>query len=489
MPDRQLFAIHRLCNHLNKNIQRMCMFIIFIMTSLLAYPVSAATIHANSCSRIDVQTAIDSSSTGDIVNIPAGNCTWNAAVSVPSSINITLRGAGIDLTVINRSPSGGAVTIDSASRVTGFTFNEGFVRVDGDGWRVDHCRFYRASTFSDGVNVRGNRPSAAHPTGLVDHCSFYNTRVLVFGVYASPADNDWLNVLWSTSLGLGTNEGVVYIEDCDFELTVFGNAIDGNQGGAYVFRFNHISHAYIECHSNQGSRGIRRWEIYNNTIDNFGSGIYYPYRLRGGTGVVFNDNINGTWSNYGIALDNVRSYQPRGEAGQCDGDSLWDGNEDATGYPCRDQIGRGPDIVQWVNDPPGTYTQPLVPAYAWKNRTQSGQPILFEVINSSEDHIQEDRDFYNETNSFNGTSGVGVGTYANRPSACTLGVAYWATDRGSWNKSGSGGQGVLYKCVSEDQWELYYTPYTYPHPLIAETETAIEVLPPSELTVGPGDGD
>jgi len=44
-------------------------------------------------------------------------------------------------------------------------------------------------------------------------------------------------------------------------------------------------------------------------------------------------------------------------------------------------------------------------------------------------------------------------------------VGYWATDQGSWNQSGSGGQGVLYKCTATNTWTLYYTPYTYPHPL------------------------
>ena len=50
---------------------------------------------------------------------------------------------------------------------------------------------------------------------------------------------------------------------------------------------------------------------------------------------------------------------------------------------------------------------------------------------------------------------------------------YWATDQGSWNTSTSnpegvqlnGADGVLYRCTSTNTWTLYYTPYTYPHPL------------------------
>ena len=436
-------------------------------------------VYAASCEQSDVQAAINSASDGDTVVVPAGSCTWSASVSVPNSKKITLQGAGIDSTVINKSPSGTAVhTNQSGSRVTGFTFNEGYVLTDGDGWRVDHCKFYHSGPSSSaGVYVRGVRSSAAHPTGLVDNCSFYNTKVLVIGTAAMLHEDDRQHILWTHSLDLGTNNNVVYVEDCNFEFDVFGNAIDTNYGGAYVFRFNHISHVYIECHSVQSNnRATRRWEIYGNTIDNPGSSIYFPYRLRGGTGVVFNDTIVGTWTFYGIALDNVRSYADCGYGGFCDGNSTWDGNEDATGYPCRDQIGRGPDNPQWDHNlPAGAYTQPLVPAYAWENRRQSNNALVpFQVINSGQDHIKPNRDYYNHNETFNGTSGVGVGLYADMSATCTTGVAYWATDQGEWNSENPGTDGQLYKCTAPDTWELYYIPYTYPHPL-----TSTDSTPPS----------
>jgi hypothetical protein len=63
------------------------------------------------------------------------------------------------------------------------------------------------------------------------------------------------------------------------------------------------------------------------------------------------------------------------------------------------------------------------------------------------------------------TGGVGSGTLAARPPTCTPSVAYWATDQGSWNQSGSGSQGELSVCTAPNTWTPYYTPYTYPHPL------------------------
>ena len=86
--------------------------------------------------------------------------------------------------------------------------------------------------------------------------------------------------------------------------------------------------------------------------------------------------------------------------------------------------------------------------------------------------LQQNRDYYLWCNasattgctSFNGTVGVGSGTLASRPSTCTAGVAYWATDQGSWNQSGSGGQGELFKCTSTSTWTSGYLSI-FPNPL------------------------
>lgn len=78
---------------------------------------------------------------------------------------------------------------------------------------------------------------------------------------------------------------------------------------------------------------------------------------------------------------------------------------------------------------------------------------------------------------FNGASGMGWGTLANRPTSCTPSVAYWATDQGSWNQSGNSfGQGELFVCTATNTWTVDYTPYTYPHPL---TQPAGPILPPT----------
>jgi hypothetical protein len=169
--------------------------------------------------------------------------------------------------------------------------------------------------------------------------------------------------------------------------------------------------------------------------------------------------------------------------------SPWDGNTDVYGYPALDQPGRGAgDLLTGafpnrINNTTGTAAWPnqvLEPLYSWNNIAINQTGVMYN--NQDTIRIQENRDYYPQasgqqtspTSPFNGTSGTGWGTLANRPTTCTTGVGYFATDQGSWNTSTSnpygvqrnGSDGVLYKCTNNpDPWTLYYTPYTYPHPL------------------------
>jgi hypothetical protein len=135
-----------------------------------------------------------------------------------------------------------------------------------------------------------------------------------------------------------------------------------------------------------------------------------------------------------------------------------------------DQPGRGKGDLLAGNPPYNTVTggsnwphQALEPIYAWNNAI-NGVPVK---VGSTYPTLQENRDYYNQTDAFDGTVGVGVGLLADRPKTCTPGVAYWATDQGKWDSTHSGPDGQLYVCTEPNTWSLYYKPYTYPHPLVS----------------------
>ena len=365
----------------------------FVVLTLLVFsPIAGAnTINAASCSQGDVQSAVNSAVNGDRVLVPAGTCNWSTDVSVPSSKRLTLEGAGIDVTTIN--DTGGDLDINqSGSRVTGFTFECLSIEIDGDYWRIDHNKL-TCGSFTTSVEVIGSQLTD-NPKGLVDNNEFINTRVLVRGFPANIAVEMWGSTQWYEPLALGTDEAV-YVEANTFTFNVFGNAIDCNQGGRYVFRYNTVTDVYLEAHSVQGEhRACRKWEIYENVIQQINRAMWVPMFLRGGTGVVFNNTLTGTWTSPTITVDNVRSFDDRGgDVGQCDGSSPWDGNNEPNGYPCRDQIGRSTDAWLWTSQNPYP-PQELDPLYTWNN-THGGNSVVINPVNGSAIHIVQGRDYFN----------------------------------------------------------------------------------------------
>jgi hypothetical protein len=159
---------------------------------------------------------------------------------------------------------------------------------------------------------------------------------------------------------------------------------------------------------------------------------------------------------------------------------------------CIDQPGRGqgnyisgttPSTTGWVSEA-------LDPIYQWGDFFTGGANVNSPIgVNSGK--LLANRDYFPQaagvqispTSPFNGTSGTGWGTLANRPTTCTPAVGYFATDQGNWNQSGSGGQGELFVCTATNTWTLHYEPYAYPHPLTSGTVTSGNLpQPPTNLT-------
>jgi hypothetical protein len=359
--------------------------LLLLLSAPVPSPAVAATIDATDCSSAVVQAAIRTARSGDTVSVPAGTCSsWD--ITVPDTKRIVLRGAGMTATTVSE----GIVRMGRAgSRLTGFGFSGVQIWIDGDDWRIDHNRIASTRAFFD-LTVFGSR-ECMHPRGVIDHNEFQNIRVSVVGWNGLLA-----HCLWSQPLVLGAPQQV-FVEDNRYVGTMWTSAVDGSYGGRYVFRHNVVTDMYIEAHSIQGgNRAIRSWEIYNNTLRQSSVPMWAPIFLRGGTGVVYNNTILGTWTAPAIILDNVRSFADRGAPWfRCDGTRQADGNQLANGWPCRDQIGRSTD--SGLSTTTGMKPQASQPAHFWGNVAPNGRALGVVIHNKSDAWIVGGRDYVNKT--------------------------------------------------------------------------------------------
>jgi len=406
----------------------------------------------------------------------------------------------------------------------------GIVNVSGGSTsvRIDHNHFLHLGG-KDILLVGG-------VLGVIDHNQFDGGSPLLsefhLGVYMGGLYNDSSNignVSWTIPGDFGS-ANYLFVENNNFEVVPIGGTTqrafvyDCSYGGRVVFRFNALGyHELWQTHGtgSQGDiRGCRAFENYENvniftTAAQAAGGNDIPgtlYQMESGTGMIWGNTITyyGSIVQADVVRTNKLTYSQNptpngwGFCGTTYGPSNWDGNQDSKGYPCVDGIGRGAgDLLSGVfptkcNQTLGcsTYSgqsprQALEPTYVFNNvyNPPANYPDHY-WTNTAPVSIAENRDYYleipnyGEPGTFNGTTGVGCGpagssacnNAVNRPSTCTTGVGFWDTSQGNWNQSGSGPQGVFYACTATNTWTLYYTPYTYPHPLATGTPAAI---PPS----------
>jgi hypothetical protein len=434
---------------------------------------------AASCSSTHVQAAINTATDGQTVTVPAGSCTWTTTVTIPDTKGVSLVGNGIGSTIITDNYATDSILIvsldsgNSLVRISGFTLNANAIDkpgndanmyIQGEGanaFRVDHVYFQAVA--ERGIWVQPG--SANELSGVIDHntfeCPDATCQSVAIGA-ANPGHEQF------TRAYNPSGSDFIFLEDNEFNyLAQNDGGVEGYAGPRYVLRFNEL-HGVTQGHHGPDSgsrRGVHSFHIYRNTFDQVGctecSGSERHHHFRSGIGFVFDNTYS--WNGRNV-VDYLRAYGSWAPWGQCDGTTAFDENQSGQGgYACLDQEGH-----LFTDDPDGDNgANTLHPLYSFGNLEIGVQTDLEYVLSPSAlltARVAENRDFYNQDATFDGTTGVGVGTLASRPSTCTTNVGYWATDQGSWNANGA--DGVFYRCTSTNTWTLYYTPYTYPHPLV-----------------------
>jgi hypothetical protein len=453
---------------------------------------------------------------------------WTAPanVTVRGAGSLTTLGGGDATVIVDDYASGNPLLTIAATtslRITGLTVRggsgslkqNGVVFIGGNSTlQVDHTHF-DTTTYSPLLNVFVLYIGGG-VTGVIHDSIFdlYSLSAIYFadGAGASQQGNE----AWAAPTNFGcasTPCSYFYMEDNVFRSTTAaaGRIADRSSGSRIVWRFNTIQGlAGPEVHATGHSmddRGARSQEGYGNLFTVL-PGQSQPPRdladLSSGTSLIWGNTAEADSLKEGLLFHLTRRNDTTYEQdptpaswGYCGTEfngtgSNWDGNTNTTtGYPCIDQMGRGQgDLLTGsfpskVNSTTGTIAWPnqaLEPVYEWMNNvTLHAGYGATRYANNSGGRLVANQDYYPQASGiqttssspFDGTAGTGWGTLANRPATCTAGVGYFATDDGSWNISSSnpygvnfaGADGRLYKCTSTNTWTLYYTPYTYPHPL------------------------
>ena len=290
--------------------------------------------------------------------------------------------------------------------------------------------------------------------------------------------------------GITTGRGGTFITFGN-TMTVASSSGWSTVSGPNIYRNVYANTPFSYC---GGLNALDPWDTNGNTA-------YYSGTVTsGGSGQQTFTDSGKSWTSNQLApsgapysvYDTTQGFVSEVESNTSDtvtiqppiSESTWAGLNSGDSYEiirstvCADQFGRGAGnyISGSTPSPSSALSEALDPAYEWDDTAPNF--LHGNITPGYTIRVIANRDWYTDnsngapqaqtsaTSPFNGTSGVGFGTLAKRPTTCTAGVGYYATDQGTWNQSGNGfGQGELFVCSATNTWTLHYTPYTYPHPL------------------------
>jgi len=473
-------------------------FAVFLVIFFLAFAectLAQGTYGAATCNYSDVNAVVNGPThtalNGDIIQIPAGSCTWSSILVAPAGVGITITGSGTP----NSTPSTfGPSASCTATAITVSASHMIELRPDISAplSRISCMKLLQgSSSIGAPLSAAGACNSSTCPSVRIDNVTFDSSlqghsgdsgsQVLsdnIFGVIdhnsmASPSNGmEFLSYNHSAWKGVGDFGDNSYTSADSFgtaqnmyiENNAFGNGgvlteteaqvPFGNEGGGrVVVRFNSCNGCIVGL-SNHGTdsngrpRGARQGEFYGNSFlnCNTASGCQ-AVGARSGVYMIFGNTLSQTGSGHYNSYFDQATFRVA---------TIWStpwnqcpGPYDQTSpLICTDQVGRsGGTLLSGVTPSATGWTNEVIdPSYEWND---SGPVPAFGTVTVNEGNQTANRDFFTDnsngtphiqtssTSPFNGSSGVGFGTSVNRPTSCTLnsgsgagsaGVGYWVTN-------------------------------------------------------------
>jgi hypothetical protein len=426
-----------------------------------------ATYSAGSAERSAVAAALAFCAAGDKLIVPAGAATWTTALT--PTVGIDMEGAGIGATVITNGGSGRLITyepadysLNSAFRLHGFEFDAngaGVLQLGPDtkrtpfvqqtNVRIDNNKFKNGSATS----IKGQHIMFKGTMwGVTDNNTFEGSGYPISFSCASYLDEWWDAAAQNINDPGGAD--AMYVEDNTFTLTAYNTGdnvlSDGEYSHRYVFRYNTITNAtntysLFDSHGEQSEMASGfRVELYGNQVSH-GAYVMDFLKHRSGISLAMLNNATTSETPHLVTYAGATAICPTTHIAAKRQKGWWWGNRvNLTGAKWHSEgTAEGQDGI----DCDGLTAIPLL-----------GREVFADNIAGAPS-----------------SPGVSSGPLASRPSSCTTGQGYFATDQSVDDLTGMVGKnpdtpisGTLYVAVATNTWAVKWTPYTYPHPLRGE---------------------
>lgn len=424
-------------------------------------------------------------SAGDAVNVTAtGSATWATQLTLgqgirlkgPGSGSLTITagldgsGTGEDQYLINFTSSTAAVAFE----ISGFTFNcasrIGFLWVSmAQGVKTNNIRIHH-NVITNANGLAGRQMQFyGQAYGVIDNNTFNYDGTNTAYIISPYGNNDWSWANLTYSPGTADN---IYLEDNTINVSGTNKYVnDCGLGGRVAFRYNTITNSsntdtFHDQHGNMDTGG-------NNSC--MGSEYY-------GNSYTPNNNSKQIGMRGGKTISMYNRFiiaQMTQTVGEQFADNHMTTPNASDGQP------QHVSSTYYYQNYEGVESPTLVAAARYSKNMDAcdgsgGATLDTDACYNTggTEGIKENIDWFKDATSFDGTAGVGAGTLASRPATCTTGVGYWATAQSTSDLTGMVGKnpsttigGTLYKCTDTNTWTVYYTPYTYPHPLRGENQS------------------